>query len=308
MSSMTRVPRGIIHCPVTPFDPANAVDLDTFARVVEFLLRQEPAALCVNLHLAESLNLTLEERMVLAEAAVAVAAGRAPVIVNVSTPGTDQAITLARHAEKVGADCLMAITPYHWKPSQDAIYAHFAALMTASALPMLGYNSPHAMGGIGFAPATLVRIMRDFPRFIGLKEASHNWETYVALGRAGRSVMPDFGLFVGTEWMIPSFTLGGVACMSIQGGVAPRLVKALHEATVSGRLADALPLQEKLAELFALAMPEYPAPSKAMWEIMGRPVGKPRLPNRPLGPDEVKALEGALARLGILDGEPHGWD
>ena len=59
---MTAVPRGLIHVPVTPLTPENEIDLATFARVVEFLLRQNAAALCINLHLAESLNLTLDER------------------------------------------------------------------------------------------------------------------------------------------------------------------------------------------------------------------------------------------------------
>jgi 4-hydroxy-tetrahydrodipicolinate synthase len=179
--------------------------------------------------------------------------------------------------------------------------------MRATSLPLIGYNSPLAMGGLGIEPGTLARVMRDFPRFIGLKEASHNWETYMALGRAGRGVRADFGLFVGTEWMIPCLTLGGVACMSIQGGVAPRLVAGLYGATSENRLADALPMQERMAGLYALSKPEYPAPSKAMWAIMGRPVGPPRLPNRPLSPAAIHALEAELDRLGILETEPHGW-
>src|ERR1051326_2556979 len=64
---MTAVPRGLIHVPVTPMTPDNEIDLATFARVVEFLIGQNAAALCVNLHLAESLNLTLDERKALAQ-------------------------------------------------------------------------------------------------------------------------------------------------------------------------------------------------------------------------------------------------
>src|SRR5919112_1037320 len=58
---MTGVPRGIIQCPITPFTAANEVDLDLFGRVVEFLMKQRCEALCINLHLGESLNLTLDE-------------------------------------------------------------------------------------------------------------------------------------------------------------------------------------------------------------------------------------------------------
>ena len=304
---MSSVPRGIIDVPVTPFSADNKVDPDTYAKVLEFLLQHNASALCINLHLGESLNLTMDERMLLAETAVAVVAGRVPVIVHVSMPGTDQAVALARHADKSGADAVIAIAPYYWKPSQEALYAHFAAIISASDLPFIAYNSPTIMDGVGLAPETLVRLMQRFANFIGLKEASHNWEQYLALGRAARTVRPDFGLFVGTEWIIPSLTLGGTACMSIFGGVAPRFVKALYDATVEGRLSDALPLQYKYSEIYQITKVEYPAPTKAMWEIMGRPVGAPRLPNRPVSESRKREITAKLDEMGLLDTEPHGW-
>jgi 4-hydroxy-tetrahydrodipicolinate synthase len=304
---MTALPRGLVHVPVTPFTPENSIDVNTYGRVIEFLLRQNAASLCINLHLAESLNLTMEERKTLAEIAVKVVAGRVPVIVHVSMPGTDQAIELARHAEKAGADCVIAIAPYYWKPPQEALYEHFAAIMSVTELPFIAYSSPTIMDGVGIAPATLVKLMERFPKFIGLKEASHNWEKYLELGRSARTVRPDFGLFVGTEWIIPCLTLGGTACMSVFGGIAPRFVQSLYEATASGRLNEALELQYKFSDLYQINKIEYPAPTKAMWEIMGRPVGAPRLPNRPLAADRKKEIKSTLERLGLLDSEPHGW-
>lgn len=301
------IPQGIIDVPVTPFTADNEINFDTFGRVIEFLLRHNASSLCVNLHLAESLNLTLDERKLLAKSAVEVTAGRVPVIVHVSTPGTDQAVDLARHAEKIGADCVIAIAPYYWKPSQEALYEHFCAIISATELPFIAYSSPTIMDGIGISPETLVRLMERFPRFVGLKEASHNWEKYLELGRAARKIRADFALFVGTEWMIPCLTLGGTACMSVFGGIAPRFVRALYEATTNGQLRDALKLQYKFSELYQIAKLEYPAPTKAMWEIMGRPVGPPRLPNRPLTAAQKKDIRLTLETLGLFDSEPHGW-
>lgn len=305
--SLLAIPRGIIHVPVTPFTPENTVDLDTFSRIIEFLLRHNASSLCINLHLAESLNLTTEERKLLAKTAVEVVARRVPVIIHVSMPGTDQAVDLARHAEEAGADCVIAIAPYYWKPSQEGLYEHFSAIMSATDLPFIAYSSPTIMDGIGISPPTLVKLMERFPKFIGLKEASHNWEKYLELGKAAKKVRPDFGLFVGTEWMIPCLTLGGTACMSIFGGIAPRFVQALYHATTSGQMKDALELQYKFSELYQVAKVEYPAPTKTMWDIMGRPVGSPRLPNRPLTADRKKEIRAALETLGLFDSEPHGW-
>lgn len=306
-SHLTSLPKGLIDCPITPFNSENKVDFDVFGRVVEFLLGNNASALCINLHLAESLNLSLKERRMLAEAAVEANAGRVPVIINVSTPGTDHAVELARHAEKIHADAVMAIPPYYWKPPEDGIYEHLATILSATDLPFIGYSSPGIMDGVGISPNNLQKLIKNFPSFIGLKDASHNWEIFLELGRAARSLKSDFTLFVGTEWIVPSLTLGGTACMSVFGGIAPRFVKSLYDATIERDLDRALQLQFIYSELYQINKVEYPAPTKAMWEIMGRPVGQPRLPNRPFSIERVKELEGILDRLGLLNTEPKGW-
>ena len=160
--------------------------------------------------------------------------------------------------------------------------------MSATELPFIAYNSPTIMDGVGIAPATLVALMQRFPQFIGLKEASHNWEKYLELGRAAKKVRAGFRPVRRHRMDVPSLTLGGTACMSIFGGIAPHFIQALYDATTGGRLKDALELQYKFSELYQIAKVEYPAPTKAMWEIMGRPVGAPRLPNRPLSAETKK--------------------
>ena len=114
-------------------------------------MRQKASSLCVNLHLAESLNLTLDERKVLAKAAVEVTAGRVPVIVHVSTPGTDQAIELAQHAEKIGADCVMAIAPYYLDPMYVANEGKLVAAVPpehADAVLSAMKNNPYGSGSV----------------------------------------------------------------------------------------------------------------------------------------------------------------
>ena len=301
------VPSGLVDCTLTPFDSNNNIDLETFARIVEFLMKHNASSICVNLHLAESLNLSLDERKQLAAAAVEASNQRVPVIVNVSTPGTDHAVELAKHAENSGADAIMAIPPYYWKPPQEGVEAHFRAILSATGLPFIGYNSPMIMDGVGIAPETLMRLMDDYPQFVGLKDASHNWEIFLELGRAARSRNRDFGMFVGTEWVIPSLTLGGTACMSVFGGVAPNFVKRLYDLTKAGNLEEALKLQYIYSELYQTTKVEYPAPTKAMWEIMGRPIGGPRLPNRPVSAARRQEIEALLNKFGFLDSEPQGW-
>jgi len=106
------VPKGIMHVPVTPFKDDGVVDYHTFEKLVDWHVRQTPSSLCVILHIAESLSLTRDEHATLIEIAVKVTSGRVPVIANVSMAGTDQAVALARHSQRVGADAVICLSPY----------------------------------------------------------------------------------------------------------------------------------------------------------------------------------------------------
>ena len=95
--------------------------------------------------------------------------------------------------------------------------------------------------------------------------------------------------------------------MSVFGGIAPNFVNLLYKETIDGNLKVALELQYKYSELYQITKVEYPAPTKAMWGIMGRPVGITRRPQRPVSKEGTKIMEKTLERLGLLDTEPYGW-
>ena len=301
------VPKGIMHVPVTPFKDDSAVDYYTFEKLVDWHVRQAPSSLCVILHIAESLSLTRDEHETLIEIAVKVTSGRVPVIANVSMAGTDQAVALARHAQRVGADAVICLSPYYWPVPEEALYEHFVRVATATDLPFMIYNSP-IFQGVSLSPRFLVRLMERLPHFIGEKEASHNFEYFIEARRATQAVRPEFGLILGVEYIIPSVSMGGVGSMSIAGGVAPRLMRQLYELCAAGRFFEAMPLQDKASRFWQLFKPEYPAPIKAAMELMGRPVGAVRGPMRPLTAEQKEQLRKELDALGVFDGsEPLGW-
>lgn len=301
------VPKGVMHVPVTPFKDDLAVDYDTFEKLVDWHVRQSPSSLCVILHIAESVSLTKEEHKKLIEISVKVTNGRVPVIANVSMAGTDQAIDLARHSEKVGADAIICISPYYWPVPEEALYEHFVRVATATGLPFMIYNSP-IFQGVSLSPKFLVRLMKQLPNFIGEKEASHNFEYFIEARRATQAVRPEFGLILGVEYIIPSVSMGGVGSMSIAGGVVPRMMQQLYDLCANGSFLDAIPLQDKASHLWQLFKPEYPAPIKAAMEMMGRPVGPVRGPMRPLSDEQKAKLRNELDGLGVFNGsEPFGW-
>ena len=117
---MSLVLKGVMQSTVTPLQEDFSPDLATFEKLVEFHVKTGATAIAWPHHKAESLNLTIPERKKFAEVAVKVTAGRVPVSIHVSALAVEDTMELARHAEKIGADAILAITPYFWNPSPEA--------------------------------------------------------------------------------------------------------------------------------------------------------------------------------------------
>ncbi len=305
--SVWTVPKGIMHAPVTPLFEDGSIDYATFEKVINFHIEQGASALSVGFHIAESLNLTLQERKQLVEVAVKVAKGRVPILVNVSLPGTDQVVDLSKHAEKAGAQGVCVITPYYWHPPEESVFEHFAAVGSTIGISVVGYNSPIWQNGVSLNPNLLVRLIERLNNFVGVKDAGHNFEYFIEARRATKAVRPNFEMILGIEYLVPALAMGGIASMSTAGGVAPRLIRDLYDLCAVGKYEEARPLQDKFSHLWQLFKVEFPSRVKAAMEIMGRPVGKTRLPLRPLSEQEKRRLRDELQKLGILDQEPCGW-
>ena len=150
---MKIVLKGVMQSTVTPLRDDFSPDLPTFERLVEFHIRTGATAISWPHHKAESLNLTIAERKLFAEAAVKVTAGRVPVTIHVSALALEDTRELARHAQLIGADGIIAITPYFWPPSTEALYEYFVNLATSIDLPLIAYNS-RAISRGSRSPAT----------------------------------------------------------------------------------------------------------------------------------------------------------
>jgi 4-hydroxy-tetrahydrodipicolinate synthase len=294
-----------MHAPVTPMTADGRVDSETTGKLIDFLVRHGSAGVCVTLHVGEGPNLTLDERKTVLEAALEGAAGRVPVLSHISMAGTDQTVELARHAERAGAAAVVVLPPYYWRPSDESLLRHFEAISQAIEIPFILYTLPSREMGV--SPETIAEMARRFPNFIGVKEASHDWEKFLAIRTAAKEVRPDFAMTVGVEYLLPVMVMGGLSCYSIIGAVAPRLLNGLYRACAERDLDRALELQTTVGKIHKMFRVEYPAPIKAAMEIMGRPCGKTRLPIVPLDAEKKAILRGRLEELGILEQEPHGW-
>jgi 4-hydroxy-tetrahydrodipicolinate synthase len=296
-----------MQSPVTPLKDDFSLDLPTFERLLDFHVRTGATAISWPHHKGESLNLMIAERKLFAEAAVRVVNGRIPVTIHVSALAVEDTMELARHAQEIGADGILAITPYFWNPSLDAIEAYFVRLCSSVELPVLSYNSPSYLAGVEITGELMSRLIERLPNFVGVKEASFNSEKFLEISRAALALRPDFAMLTGVKYLLPSVPLGGVGSYSAAGSICPNLCSQLFDACMSGDWPRARELQYKISWLWLLFRDLYPSSLKGGMVMMGRPVGPTRAPLPTATKERQSHIQSELERLGILDSEPHGW-
>jgi 4-hydroxy-tetrahydrodipicolinate synthase len=298
--------KGVMQAPITPLHDDFSLDVPSFERMVDFHIRHGGPAIAWPHHKAESLNLTIEERKLGAEAAVRAAAGRVPVSIFVSALSIEDTLDLARHAEAAGADAILVITPYFWKPSPEALYDYIVRIGTSVDLPLLTYNSPGHLG-IEFTGEMTGRLIERLPNFVGMKDASFNSEKFLEISRVALALRPSFAMITGVEFLLPSIPLGGAGSFSAAGAISPNLCNELYESCVSGSWARARECQYKITRLWHLFRDQYPSSLKGGMVMMGRPVGPTRAPLPTATKERQDYIRGQLEELGILEHEPHGW-
>ncbi len=299
--------RGVMQSTVTPLKADFSPDLPTFERLLEFHVRTGATAISWPHHKGESLNLTIAERKAFAEVAVDVVARRIPVSIHVSALAVEDSMELARHAQQIGADAIIAITPYFWSPTSDALYDYFVRLGTSVDLPLIAYNSPSYLAGVEFTGDLTRRLIERLPNFIAMKEASFNSEKFLEISRVALALRPNFAMIAGVEFLAPSVPLGGAGSYSSAGAICPNLCTQLFDACIAGESARARELQFKLSRLWDLFRDQYPSSLKGGMVVMGRPVGPTRPPLPTAGKERQAYIATQLGELGILETEPHGW-
>lgn len=304
---MSLVFKGVLQSPVTPLKGDFSPDLATFEKLLDFHIRTGATAISWPHHKGESLNLTIPERKAFAEVAVKTVAGRVPVSIHVSALAVEDSIELARHAKRIGADAIIAITPYFWSYTTESLYDYFVRLGTSTDLPLIAYNSPSYLNGVEFTAELTRRLIERLPNFIAMKEASFNSEKYMEIARVALALRPDFSIISGVEFLAPAIPMGGKGSYSSAGAICPNLCTSLYDACVSGDAVRARELQFKLARLWDLFRDQYPSSLKGGMVLMGRPVGPTRPPLPTASKARIDFIGKSLDELGIYATEPHGW-
>ena len=128
--------QGVLPVMQTPFDEQERIDYGTLRREVDFAFDAGADGIVMALA-SEILRLTTRERAEMAGKLVTFARGRGPVIVGVHGESTAQSLEHAEAAERAGAGALMATPPLTGGWTLDGLFAHYAALVHHTGIPIV---------------------------------------------------------------------------------------------------------------------------------------------------------------------------
>ena len=289
--------QGSMPALVTPFKD-GAVDFDVLKSLVDWQIECGSTGLVPVGTTGESPTLSHEEHEAVVEAVVKTAAGRVPVIAGAGSNNTAEGIRFIRHAQAVGADAALVVTPYYNKPTQEGLYQHFKAMHDAADLPIVIYNIP-GRSAVDMSVDTMARLAK-LPRIVGVKDATGD------LSRVPKQRLAcgkDFIQLSGEDATALGYNAhGGVGCISVTANVAPALCAEMQNATLQGDFSTALDITDRLMPLhLAIFLEPGLAGAKYGLSLLGRCAEETRLPITGVSDGTKSAIRDAMTHAGLLN-------
>jgi 4-hydroxy-tetrahydrodipicolinate synthase len=277
--------RGYWVAAPTPFGPQRRLDTAALRTLLSLYEQQGVSGVLVNGSTGEWFSQTTAERCEVATAAVAEVAGRIPVIVGVTAYTAGESAALARHAESIGAQGVLATPPPYAHPSPDEIVEFYREVSEATQLPFMVYNWPRGVAvDLGAHPG-LLRRLADLDRVVAIKDSTGDWLGMLDTVETLAGEVRVFGSFLHRRGLAVLLGIGGDGNIDGGGLAAPFAVPfyaAVHAgdrdaaaawadryAAVSGRL-----IRPDYSGVFASPVPQL----KAAMRLLGQPAGPVRRP------------------------------
>jgi len=290
--------KGSIVAIVTPMHPDGSLDYDGLRKLIDWHIAEGTDSIVIVGTTGESPTVSMEEHCELIKVAVEHTAKRIPIIAGTGGNSTAEAIELTAFAKKVGADASLQVVPYYNRPTQEGMYLHFKTIAEAVDLPVILYNVPGRTVA-DMSNETILRLAQ-VKGIVGVKDATGN------IGRGTdliRLAPKDFAAYSGDDATAIALMLyGGAGNISVTANVAPRDMHELCVAAMSGNIARAVELNNKLLPLHnKLFVEPNPVPVKWAMQEMGLIPSGMRLPLAPLGESFHDTVRAALRESGVLN-------
>jgi len=261
---------------ITPFHADKSIDFDSLARLLEYQIKNGTDYLVVLGTTAETPALTSGEKRRVREFVAERAAGRIPLVIGIGGNNTAAVVEELRTTDLSAFSAVLSVVPYYNKPSQEGIYRHYEAIANASPLPVILYNVP-GRTGVNMSADTTLRLAKEFPNIIGVKEASGN---ITQMDDIIKRKPEEFMVISGDDGItFPLIALGAVGVISVIGNAFPREFSRMVRLALGGDYERALLIHHRFTELFSLLFVDgNPAGVKCLLHAMGFIENELRLP------------------------------
>jgi 4-hydroxy-tetrahydrodipicolinate synthase len=287
--------KGSMVALITPFNN-GVLDKNKLEELVEWHIQNKTSGIIPCGTTGESATLTHQEHNEVIEFVVKVAKKRIPVIAGAGSNNTKESILLAQHAESVGADAVLMITPYYNKPSQSGIYEHFRVVAENINIPIMLYNIASRTGvNMG---VDLIYKLSKIKNIVAIKEASGNINQ---MSDIIEKCDKDFALMSGDDALtLPVLSLGGTGVVSVVANIVPRDVADMIDSFEKGDIKKAREYHYKLSELIkAMFIETNPVPVKTAMEMLGICNGDVRLPMYKMADENIEKLKSVMISYGL---------
>ena len=262
---------------ITPFKD-NKLDIDAYIKLIHFHLDNGTNGLVPAGTTGESPTLSHDEHEKVIELCIGESKGKIPVIAGTGSNSTSEAISLTKHAEKVGADGALVVTPYYNKPTQEGLYQHYKAINDNTNLPIIIYNIPSRCV-IDMSVDTMARLF-ELKNIVGVKDATGDPER---ISDTLKKLGPEFIQLTGEDGFAYEFNKrGGVGIISVTANIAPKLCSDFQKYSKSktdNEIKEAERIDQILQPLHkSLFIESNPAPVKFAAKLLGLCGDEIRLP------------------------------
>jgi len=292
--------KGSIVALITPFKN-NKLDEDCYISLINYHLKNDTAGLVPAGTTGESPTLSHEEHERVIELCVKESKGKIPVIAGTGSNSTDEAISLTKYAEKIGANAALVVTPYYNKPTQEGLYQHFKSINDNCSIPIIIYNIP-PRSVVDMSVDTMSRLF-ELKNIIGVKDATGDLKR---VDQQRKKMGPDFIQLSGEDGTAFEFNLrGGVGCISVTANVAAKLCSEFQEALTvknnSNLLAKAKQINDQLMPLHkSLFIESSPSPVKYAASLLNLCSDDVRLPLVKITDETKITVKSAMTHANLI--------
>lgn len=289
---------GVYPAVITPFDETGEVDIKKLTAYTEYLCGKVDG-LFVGGSYGSGPIMTVQQRKTVAETVMSVAKGSVPVILMIGCTDTNSTIELAKHAQRVGADAVAAVTPCYYRHTEDVIVQYYKDLIQAVDLPVIAYNNPKYSNFCisGDLLAALADIGLE-----GIKDSSADialFYDYMA-----KVKKEGFLFLIGSQThLVPAVVGGAHGVVSGLSNAFPEFIKEIYDACKAGEFQKARDMQLKANLLRSVTGSGIPVPFyHAVLPMLGIDIGIPKNPFLPRTEEEVERIRKALVETKMIIG------